>query len=87
MGETILTCQRCGRPARHLWLCQECRDEGEDHVRIATTVTSCCRALAHLILCCMYVVLSNGKDRSAMAKALSYEDMIDDLDKAMKELV
>ena len=88
MSEPILTCQHCGKPAKRLMVCEDCFDElrGERATRLARTVTACSKALAIIIISCMEVLLSHGKDRKAMATAMNARDSIAELDRVMKEL-
>lgn len=87
MSDT-LRCPRCGRAVSKLYLCEDCDEEltREGRYRIARTVTGCAKALSVELLACMQVVLSEGRDREAMARALSARDAIRDLDAAMQEL-
>lgn len=87
MSDT-LRCPRCGRSVTKLMVCEDCDEEltREGHYRIARTVTGCAKALSVELLACMQVVLSEGRDREAMARALNARDAISDLDAAMQEL-
>lgn len=87
MSDT-LRCPRCGRSVNKLYVCEDCDEEltREGHYRIARTVTGCAKALSVELLACMQVVLSEGRDREAMARALNARDAISDLDAAMQEL-
>lgn len=83
-----LTCPRCGRPVKRLVVCEDCRDElrGERAARLARTVTGCARALSVQMMASVQVLLSEGRDREAMARALSAKDAVEALDRAMREV-
>ena len=84
----ILRCPRCGRSVNKLLVCEDCSDDlsREGRHRIARTITGCARCLAAIILLCTKVILTGGQDKASMAKAMSYRDTIDELDRALKEL-
>lgn len=90
-------CGRCGRSSARLtrvWLCADCADEldgrriaaASDASRLARTVTACARSLAAIIIQSTNVLLSGGKDKEAMARALAHRDAIDELDAALREV-
>lgn len=90
-------CKCCGEASVRLtrvWLCDECVGElvskraerRNDIHRLARTVTTCARSLASIILCCTKVLLSGGKDKESMARAMDDRDAIDEFDRALKEL-
>ena len=83
-----LTCPRCGRPVRRLVVCEDCNAElrGERAARLARTVTGCARALSAQMMASVQVLLSEGRDREAMARAMSAKDAIEALDRAMREV-
>ncbi len=87
MSDT-LRCPRCGRSVSKLYVCEDCDEEltREGRYRIARTVTGCAKALSVELLACMQVVLSEGRDRESMARALNARDAIRDLDAAMQKL-
>ena len=83
-----LTCPRCGRPVRRLVVCEDCNAElrGERAARLARTVTGCARALSAQMMASVQVLLTEGRDREAMARALNARDAIEALDRAMREV-
>ena len=49
-------------------------------------MTGCARALSAQMMASVQVVLSEGRDREAMARALNARDAIEALDRAMREV-
>lgn len=87
MSDT-LRCPRCGRSVNKLYVCEDCDEEltREGHYRIARTVTGCAKALSAQMMASVQVLLSEGRDREAMARAMNAKDAIEALDRAMREV-
>lgn len=83
-----MSCQRCGRHTRHLWLCEECRDDDtkQGRERLAHTIASCSKTLAFIMILCTQVIISGGQDKDSMARALRLRDSIGELDAALAKL-
>lgn len=97
MSTYVSRCSRCGQKAyevHRLWLCQDCRDDlsgrppanVESMQRLARTVTSCCRALADMMILCVRIILSKGQDRESMARMMNDREAINDIDKELRNM-
>lgn len=91
-GFSTIKCPRCGRRVTRLvmrngmLMCSDCLESVvlADESRLRCTVTSCATALANILIDCTQVILSEGQDKEAMARALKNRDCIAQLDKALK---
>lgn len=84
--ETV-RCQVCGRRVARVYACEDCRDEltREGRNRLARTVSGSALALCDALLSCTQVIISGGRDKAALGRAMRRRDELAALDRALGE--